>query len=61
MQRAERLILLFAGTLIGLVFRVYDPSLTIVMGLIALVSNVTAFQRLAYVRAWEKRKTGGQP
>ena len=60
MQRAERLVLLFAGTLIGLAFRVYDPALTVAVGLIALVSNITAFQRLAYVRAWEKRKTGGQ-
>jgi CDP-diacylglycerol--glycerol-3-phosphate 3-phosphatidyltransferase len=57
MQRAERLVLLFAGTFIGLIFRVYDPALTVAMGLIALVSNVTAFQRLAYVRTWEKRKT----
>ena len=60
MQRAERLVLLFAGTLIGLAFRVYDPALTVAMVLIALVSNVTAIQRLAYVRAWEKRKTDGQ-
>jgi phosphatidylglycerophosphate synthase len=60
MQRAERLTLLFAGTFIGLVFRIYDPALTVVVGLIALASNVTAFQRLAYVRAWEKRKTGGR-
>jgi phosphatidylglycerophosphate synthase len=60
MQRAERLVLLFAGTFIGLVFRVYDPALIVVMGLIALVSNLTAFQRLAYVRAWEIRKAGGR-
>lgn len=60
MQRAERLVLLFAGTIIGLVFRIYDPALTAATGFIALVSNVTAFQRLAFVRAWEKRKTGGR-
>jgi CDP-diacylglycerol--glycerol-3-phosphate 3-phosphatidyltransferase len=60
MQRAERLVLLFAGTFIGLVFRVYDPALTLVMGFIALAANVTAFQRLAYVRTWEKRKTAGR-
>ena len=56
MQRAERLVLLFAGTLVGLAFRVYDPALTAVMVLIALVSNFTAFQRIAYVRAWEKQE-----
>lgn len=60
MQRAERLVLLFAGTFVGLVFRVYDPALTVVMGIIALASNVTAFQRIAYVRAWEKRNAGGR-
>jgi CDP-diacylglycerol--glycerol-3-phosphate 3-phosphatidyltransferase len=60
MQRAERLVLLFGGTFIGLVFRVYDPALIVVIGLIALFSNLTAFQRLAYVRAWEIRKTGGR-
>jgi CDP-diacylglycerol--glycerol-3-phosphate 3-phosphatidyltransferase len=60
MQRAERLILLFAGTFIGLVFQVYDPALTMVMGFIALAANVTAFQRLAYVRTWEKRKIAGR-
>lgn len=60
MQRAERLVLLFAGTFVGLVFGVYDPALIVVMGIIALVSNVTAFQRIAYVRAWEKRNAGGR-
>lgn len=59
MQRAERMILLFAGTFFGLLFRVYDPALIAAVGLIALLSNVTAFQRVAYVRTWEKRKTGG--
>lgn len=61
MQRAERLVLLFAGTFIGLVFRVYDPALTAVMVIIALASNITAFQRLAYVRSWEKKKARGLP
>jgi phosphatidylglycerophosphate synthase len=60
MQRAERLVLLFAGTFFGLAFRMYDPALTAVLGLIALISNVTAVQRMAYVRAWEKRKAGGR-
>ncbi len=60
MQRAERLVLLFAGTFFGLIFRIYDPALTVVVGLIALVSNITAVQRLAYVRAWEKKKSGAR-
>ena len=61
MQRAERLVLLFAGTIVGLVFGVYDAALTVVVVVIAAVSNATAIQRLAYVRSWEKRKTSGGP
>ena len=60
MQRAERLVLLFAGTFFGLIFRIYDPALTVVVGLIALVSNITTVQRLAYVRAWEKKRSGAR-
>lgn len=59
MQRAERLVLLFAGTVIGLVFRVYDPALTVVIVVIAAVSNLTAVQRLAFVRSWEKSGGSG--
>jgi len=57
MQRAERLVLLFGGTFIGLIFKVFDPAMTVVLAFIALASNVTAIQRLAYVRRYEKRKT----
>jgi len=60
MQRAERLVLLFAGTAIGLAFKIFDPAMTAVLAFIALASNVTAVQRLAYVRRYEKRKTGGR-
>jgi CDP-diacylglycerol--glycerol-3-phosphate 3-phosphatidyltransferase len=60
MQRAERLILLFAGTAFGLAFRIYDPAMTAVLAFIALGSNITAVQRLAYVRRYEKQKTGGR-
>jgi len=60
MQRAERMVLLFAGTAFGLVFRIYDPAMTAVLAFIALGSNVTAVQRLAYVRRYEKQKTGGR-
>ena len=60
MQRAERLTLLFAGAAVGLVFRIYDPAMTFVLVFIALASNITAVQRLAYVRRYEKQKTGGR-
>ncbi len=54
MQRAERLLLLFIGTVVGMAFKVLDPSLLIVMGFIGLVSNVTAIQRVFYVRVFEQ-------
>ena len=56
MQRAERLVLLFAGTFLGLVFDVFDTAMMAVMIVIAMVSNFTAFQRIAYVRRWEKKR-----
>jgi CDP-diacylglycerol--glycerol-3-phosphate 3-phosphatidyltransferase len=54
MQRAERLLLLFIGTLIGIFFRVLDPALLVVMGFIAAVSNATAVQRIFYVWRYER-------
>lgn len=60
MQRAERLVLFFAGTAVGLVFRIFDPAMTTVLVFIALASNITAVQRLAYVRRYEKQMTGGR-
>ena len=56
MQRAERLLLLFAGTVVGLIFGVLDPALLAVMGLVAVVSNITAVQRIFYVRKFEKNQ-----
>jgi len=60
MQRAERLILLFGGTAIGLLFKIFDPAMTAVLAFIALASNITAVHRLADVRRYEKRKTEGR-
>jgi CDP-diacylglycerol--glycerol-3-phosphate 3-phosphatidyltransferase len=56
MQRAERLILLFVGTLVGIAFRVLDPAILSVMGFIAVVSNITALQRIFFVRKYEKTR-----
>jgi phosphatidylglycerophosphate synthase len=56
MQRAERIVLLFTGTAVGLLFKVFDPAMIIIMVLIALASNITALQRILYVRNYEKRK-----
>jgi CDP-diacylglycerol--glycerol-3-phosphate 3-phosphatidyltransferase len=56
MQRAERIVLLFFGATIGAAFDVLDPAMTIVLLLIAVVSNITALQRTFYVRKAEKQK-----
>ncbi len=55
MQRAERVILLLAATVAGVVFHVLDPALLSALGLIALVSNITALQRVFHVRTMERR------
>ena len=59
MQRAERMVLLTLGSIIGPIFDVFDPVIIIVLGLIALVSNFTAIQRTLYVKKLEtNEKTG---
>lgn len=57
MQRAERLILLVAGTAIGLIFRVFDPAMIVVLSAIALISNITAIDRMLMVRGAERQMT----
>ncbi|MBM3296563.1 MAG: CDP-alcohol phosphatidyltransferase family protein [Candidatus Aminicenantes bacterium] len=54
MQRAERLILLALASLAGPLLGVFDIAMTAVLGLIALVSNITAVQRTLLVRALER-------
>lgn len=55
MQRAERLILLFTGTFFGLIFHILAPALIAALAIIALISNVTAVQRIFHVWVAEKR------
>jgi CDP-diacylglycerol---glycerol-3-phosphate 3-phosphatidyltransferase len=56
MQRAERFVLLFLGTGVGIVFGVLDPALLTAVGAIGVVSNFTAAQRILYVKKYEKRQ-----
>jgi CDP-diacylglycerol--glycerol-3-phosphate 3-phosphatidyltransferase len=56
MQRAERLLLIFLGTVAGIVFRVIDPAILTVMAFIAVISNITAIQRIFYVKRYEKKQ-----
>jgi len=56
MQRAERMVLLVIGTFTGVIFKIFDITMIIVLGLIALVSNFTAFQRTFLVKKVEKHE-----
>ncbi|MFQ6038865.1 MAG: hypothetical protein ACE5LV_09650, partial [Candidatus Aminicenantales bacterium] len=55
MQRAERMVLLALGSLVGSAFGVFQEAMIGVLIAIALASNITAFQRAFYVRKVEKR------
>jgi CDP-diacylglycerol--glycerol-3-phosphate 3-phosphatidyltransferase len=57
MQRAERMILLVVGTLVGTLFGVFDPAMIVVLTFIAVISNITAFERTFLVRKIEKQRT----
>ncbi len=57
MQRAERMILLVLGTLVGMIFRVFDPAMIVVLTAIAVISNVTAIDRTLLVKKVEKQLT----
>jgi len=53
MQRAERMVLLFSGAIVGSIFKIFNPVMIGVLAIIALASNITAFQRLFYVKKVE--------
>jgi len=53
MQRAERMALLFSGAIAGSILKIFNPVMIAVLAIIALVSNITAFQRLFYVKKIE--------
>lgn len=60
MQRAERMVLLALASVVGSVFRVFDPAMIGMLIAIAVVSNITAFQRTFYVRKVETLMTSEQ-
>jgi CDP-diacylglycerol--glycerol-3-phosphate 3-phosphatidyltransferase len=55
MQRSERLLLLGLAGLAGPPLRMFDPAMTVVLGLIALLSNIAAWQRILLVRKLERQ------
>ncbi|HDZ27219.1 hypothetical protein LCGC14_1044090 [marine sediment metagenome] len=56
MQRAERMLLLFLGAMIGSLFNIVDPAMITVLAIIAVFSNITAIQRTFYVKKVEKQE-----
>jgi len=56
MQRAERMLLLFLGAMIGSLFKIFDPAMITVLAIIAVFSNITAIQRTFYVKKVEKQE-----
>jgi len=50
MQRRERFLILGTGVLVGAVLPVFDAAMMIALGLIAFFANITAIQRILYVR-----------
>ncbi len=56
MQRAERMLLLFLGAMIGSLGNIFDPAMITVLAIIAVFSNITAIQRTFYVKKVEKQE-----
>jgi phosphatidylglycerophosphate synthase len=50
MQRRERFLILGTGVLAGVLVPVFDAAMMIALGLIAFLANITAVQRILYVR-----------
>jgi CDP-diacylglycerol--glycerol-3-phosphate 3-phosphatidyltransferase len=55
MQRAERMVMLSMGAIVGSLLNVFDPTLIAILGIIAVISNITALQRTFHVKKVEKR------
>lgn len=53
MQRAERIVFLALGAVLGSLFKIFDPAMIAVLTMIAVISNITVIQRTLYVRKVE--------
>ncbi len=60
MQRAERIILLALGAVLGSIFNIFDLAMIIVLAMIAVISHFTAIQRTFYVRKVENADKPGK-
>jgi len=57
MQRAERMVLLALGSIVGVIFNIFDAVIIGILIFIALVSNYTALQRTFHVKKTEKNQS----
>ncbi len=57
MQRADRFLILGLACLAAILFPVYDQAMASALVLIAVVSNITAVQRILLVRRLDQSKT----
>jgi len=56
MQRAERLVILTLAAIIGVLINKFDILIIAALLIIALFSNITAWQRLFFVYQVEKQR-----
>lgn len=56
MQRAERIVFVSLGAIIGSFLNIYEPVIIGILIIIALISNIAAFQRTFYVKKVEKQR-----
>ncbi len=54
MQRAERIVFLALGAILGSAFNLFDPVMIVVLSMIAVISHITTIQRTLYVKKVEK-------
>lgn len=56
MQRAERIVILSLGAILGSALKVFDPLMISVLVIIAVVSHITTVQRILLVKKLAKHK-----
>lgn len=56
MQRAERIVILSLGAILGSALKVFDPMIISVLAIIAVVSHITTAQRILHVKKAAKHK-----
>lgn len=56
MQRAERIVILSLGAILGSVLKVFDPLMISALVIIAVVSHITTAQRILYVKKAARQK-----